>query len=151
MTERVISLISSAAVVISLIFVGFELRQARQLAVADQMNNRMNVVISFIGTYTAANLDFFTAASKAPDNDSLFTSAEKGARNILNIQWTLHENDYFQYSNGLMTESVWEAKLRAIRGDLFVCEMKDIWNWRIGLVEQGFRDILEALPTSCKF
>ena len=105
MTQRVISLISAAAVVISLIFVGFELRQARQLAIADQMN----------------------------------------------IQWTLHENDYFQYSNGLMTESVWEEKLRAIRGDLFVCEMKDIWNWRIGLVEQGFRDILEALPTSCKF
>ena len=50
MTQRVISLISAAAVVISLIFVGFELRQARQLAVADQMN----------------------------------------------IQWTLHENDYFQ-------------------------------------------------------
>ena len=54
MTERVISLISSAAVVISLIFVGFELRQARQLALADQMNNRMNVVISFIGTYLFA-------------------------------------------------------------------------------------------------
>jgi len=103
MTERVISLISAAAVVTSLIFVGFELRQARQLAIADQMNNRINVIISFIGTYTEANLDFFTAASKSPDNDSLFTSAEKGARNILNIQWTLHENDYFQYSNGLMT------------------------------------------------
>ena len=56
MTERVISLISTAAVVISLIFVGFELRQARQLAVADQMNNRMNVVISFIGTYLFADM-----------------------------------------------------------------------------------------------
>jgi hypothetical protein len=56
MTERVISLISSAAVVISLIFVGFELRQARQLALADQMNNRMNVVISFIGTYLFADM-----------------------------------------------------------------------------------------------
>ena len=55
-TERVISLISSAAVVISLIFVGFELRQARQLALADQMNNRMNVVISFIGTYLFADM-----------------------------------------------------------------------------------------------
>jgi len=75
MTERVISLISAAAVVISLIFVGFELRQARQLAIADQVN----------------------------------------------IYLSLHENDYFQYSNGLMTETVWEEKLRAIRGDLFVC------------------------------
>ena len=56
MTERVISLISAAAVVISLIFVGFELRQARQLALADQMNNRMNVVISFIGTYLFADM-----------------------------------------------------------------------------------------------
>ena len=55
MTERVISLISAAAVVTSLIFVGFELRKARQLAIADQMNNRMNVIISFIGTYTEAN------------------------------------------------------------------------------------------------
>ena len=56
MTERAISLISAAAVVISLIFVGFELRQARQLALADQMNNRMNVVISFIGTYLFADM-----------------------------------------------------------------------------------------------
>ena len=56
MKERVISLISAAAVVISLIFVGFELRQARQLAIADQMNNRMNVVISFIGTYLFADM-----------------------------------------------------------------------------------------------
>ena len=56
MKERVISLISAAAVVISLIFVGFELRQARQLALADQMNNRMNVVISFIGTYLFADM-----------------------------------------------------------------------------------------------
>ena len=75
----------------------------------------------------------------------MFSHAEKAARNATNVQWSLHENDYFQYSRGLMTEDVWKAKLLATRNDLLVCGMQDIYEWRIALVEAGFREILENL------
>ena len=62
---------------------------------------------------------------------------------MLNAQWTLHENDYFQYNSGFMTEDLWEAKLGATERDLLKCEHIDIFEWRISLVEEGFRQILQ--------
>ena len=92
-----------------LIFVGLEMRQTQKIALADQMNNRMSVLIEFNNAFTAANLDFYAASTHQPEKDELFSNAEKGARNAMNIQWSLHENDYFQYSRGFMTEQVWQA------------------------------------------
>ena len=92
------------------------------------------------------NEDFsFAAMINEPEKDQLFSSAEKGSRNMLNAQWTLHENDYFQYNSGFMTEDLWEAKLGATERDLLKCEHIDIFEWRISLVEEGFRQILQEM------
>ena len=64
---------------------------------------------------------------------------------MLNAQWTLHENDYFQYNSGLMIEDLWQAKLGATERDLLKCEHPDIFEWRIALVEHGFRKIIEKM------
>ena len=140
-----VQLIVMLSVLAGLVFVGLQMMQTQQIALAEQMNNRMNVLIEWNHSYTSANLDFYSAATKQPENDELFSHAEKAARNATNVQWSLHENDYFQYSRGLMTEEVWKAKLLATRNDLLVCGMQDIYEWRIALVEAGFREILENL------
>ncbi|MDG2250670.1 MAG: hypothetical protein P8N11_07490 [Gammaproteobacteria bacterium] len=148
--ERILNIIGVSAVVASLVFVGLELRQSQKLAIADQMNNRMNVLIEMNSSYTEANLDYYSAATKQPHKDSLFSNAEKGARNSTSVQWSLHENDYFQYRQGLMTEDVWQAKLLATKNDLLTCDMQDIYEWRIALVEAGFRKILENMQRDCE-
>ena len=132
-------------VIASLIFVGLELRQSQKIALAEQMNNRVNVLMSIVNSYIEADLDFFSAMINEPEKDQLFSSAEKGSRNMLNAQWTLHENDYFQYNSGFMTEDLWEAKLGATERDLLKCEHIDIFEWRISLVEEGFREILQEM------
>ena len=147
--ERILNVIGVSAVVASLVFVGLELRQSQRLAIADQMNNRMSVLVEWNHSYTSANLDYYSAATKQPDNDALFSNAEKAARNATSVQWSIHENDYFQYSRGLMTEEVWQAKLIATRNDLLTCDMQDIYEWRVALVEAGFREILENMPRDC--
>ena len=129
-------------VIASLLFVGLELRQSQRIALAEQMNNRVNVLMSIVNSYIEADLDFFSAMINEPEKDQFFSSAEKGSRNMLNAQWTLHENDYFQYNSGFMTEDLWEAKLGATERDLLKCEHIDIFEWRISLVEEGFRQIL---------
>ena len=113
-------------VIASLIFVGLELRQSQKIALAEQMNNRVNVLMSIVNSYIEADLDFFSAMINEPEKDQLFSSAEKGSRNMLNAQWTLHENDYFQYNSGFMTEDLWEAKLGATERDLLKCEHIDL-------------------------
>ena len=78
--------------------------------------------MSLVNSYIEADLDFLSAMVNDPAKDQQYTSAEKGARNMLNAQWTLHENDYFQYNSGLMTEDLWQAKLGATKRDLLKCE-----------------------------
>ena len=97
-----------------------------------------------------SSLDYYSAATKQPHKDSLFSNAEKGARNSTRVQRSLHENDYFQYSQDLMTEDVWQAKLLATKNDLLTCDMQDIYEWRIALVEAGFRKILENMQRDCE-
>lgn len=65
------------------------------IVLADQMNNQMSVLIEFNNAFTAANLDFHAASMHQQKKDRLFSNAEKGARNAMNVQWSLHENDYF--------------------------------------------------------
>jgi hypothetical protein len=144
-----IQLLGMLGVIGGLIFVGLEMRQSQMIALADQMNNRMSVLIEFNNAFTAANLDFYAASTHQPEKDKLFSNAEKGARNAMNVQWSLHENDYFQYSRGFMTEEVWQAKLIATRNDLLTCDMRDIYEWRVALVEEGFREILEGMSLDC--
>ena len=92
-----VQLIGMLSVLAGLVFVGLQMMQTQQIALAEQMNNRMNVLIEWNHSYTSANLDFYSAATKQPENDELFSHAEKAARNATNVQWSLHENDYFQY------------------------------------------------------
>ena len=144
-TNIMLQFIGLIGVFSGLIFVGLELRQAHQIALAEQMNNRLNVLMSLTNAYIESNLDFYSAMVNQHENDALFSDAEKGARNMLNAQWALHENDYFQYNAGLMTEELWQAKLFATRNDLLKCEHQDIYDWRISLVQAGFREILEEM------
>ena len=142
---NIINILGVFGVTASLVFVGLELRQSQRIALAEQMNNRVNVLMSLVNSYIEADLDFLSAMVNDPAKDQQYTSAEKGARNMLNAQWTLHENDYFQYNSGLMTEDLWQAKLGATKRDLLKCEHPDIFEWRIALVEQGFRKIIEKM------
>ena len=62
----------------------------------------------------------------------------------------MYEADYFQYSQGLMTEPVWQAKLRAMEVNLKRCEYPEIYELRSQLVEAGFKRILDSMPSQCQ-
>ena len=92
---NIINILGVFGVIASLIFVGLELRQSQRIALAEQMNNRVNVLMSLVDSYIEADSDFLSAMANDPAKDQQYTSAEKGARNLFNAQWTLRENDYF--------------------------------------------------------
>ena len=78
-----------------------------------------------------------------------YTTEQKAARNSENVSWFIYEADYFQYSQGLMTESVWQAKLRAMEVNLKRCEYPEIYQVRSALVEEEFKMILDRMPSQC--
>ena len=67
----------------------------------------------------------------------------------MNQAWFAYEADYFQYSQGLMTDDVWQAKLAGIVTSLKRCDNQEIYQQRIKLVEEGFQRILEGVQVDC--
>ena len=144
-----IQLLGMLGVIASLIFVGLEMRQSQRIALVSQMQERSYTASSEAYAFTEANLDWFSSQfSIAPSIE--LTTEQKAARNSENVSWFIYEADYFQYSQGLMTEPVWQAKLRAMEVNLKRCEYPEIYQVRSQLVEDEFKRILDSMPSQCE-
>lgn len=147
--ERMLNILGVAGVTASLIFVGLELRQSQRIALVSQIQERSYAASAEMNAFTEADLDWFSSKFRiAPE--SILTTEQKAARNSLNQSWFFYEADYFQYSQGLMTEPVWQAKLRAMEVNLKRCEYPEIYELRSQLVEAGFKRILDSMPSQCQ-
>jgi hypothetical protein len=133
----------------SLVFVGLEMRQSQRIALVNQIQQRSYTVQASISAFTEANKDWFSAQFPALPTKNL-SEVEKDIRNVLNQAWFVYEADYFQYSQGLMTDEVWQAKLRGIVTNLKRCDNQEIYRQRIKLVEEDFQRILEGVPFDCE-
>ena len=144
-----IQLLGMLGVIASLIFVGLEMRQSQRIALVSQMQERSYTASSEAYAFTEANLDWISSKfSIAPSIE--LTTEQKAARNSENVSWFIYEADYFQYSQGLMTEPVWQAKLRAMEVNLKRCEYPEIYQVRSQLVEDEFKRILDSMPSQCE-
>ena len=146
--ENWVQLLGMFGVIASLIFVGLEMRQSQRIALVSQMQERSYTASNEAYAFTEANLDWFSSKFSIPPSSELSTE-QKAARNSENVSWFIYEADYFQYSQGLMTEPVWQAKLRAMEVNLKRCEYPEIYQVRSALVEEEFKMILDRMPSQC--
>ena len=143
-----IQLLGMISIVASLIFVGLEMQQSQRIALVNQIQQRSYAAHASIGAFIEANKDWFSTQFPAIPTKTL-SEVEKDIRNVLNQAWFIYEADYFQYSQGLMTDKVWQAKLTGIVTNLKRCDNQEIYQQRIKLVEEGFQRILEGVQVDC--
>ena len=143
-----VQLLGMLGVIASLVFVGLEMRQSQRIALVSQIQERSYSVSAEVYAFTEAGLDWFSSKFSITPISEL-TIEQKAARNSENVSWFVYEADYFQYSQGLMTESVWQAKLRAMEVNLKRCEYPEIYEVRSKLVEAEFKSILDNMPSQC--
>ena len=144
-----VQLLGMLGVIGSLVFVGLEMRQSQRIALVSQIQQRSYAGSVEAHAFTEANLDWFSSKFSIPPTSEL-TSEQKASRNSENVSWFFYEADYFQYSQGLMTEPVWQAKLRAMEVNLKRCEYPEIYEMRSALVEERFKNILDEMPSQCE-
>lgn len=144
-----VQLLGMLGVIGSLVFVGLEMRQSQRIALVSQIQQRSYAASAEPHAFTEANLDWFSSKFSLPPTSEL-TSEQKASRNSENVSWFFYEADYFQYSQGLMTEPVWQAKLRAMEVNLKRCEYPEIYEMRSALVEERFKNILDEMPSQCE-
>ena len=96
-----VQLLGMVGVLGGLVFVGLEMRQSQRIAIADQQQSRAAIANDFITTFLENCLDFTTVFFNENPNQE-FSQQDIAHRNIVQIHWFLFENDFYQYSQGLM-------------------------------------------------
>jgi len=139
--DVLIQLIGMLSVVAGLVFVGLEMKQSQNIALATETSNRMYQVIQDIYTTAEIGLDW---SKIVLDNNVELTEAERiQKRNNASAGWFITENDFQLYQLGLMSEEVWQAKRGIISYYYNQCELRDIYNLRRPLMPTEFVEVVD--------
>jgi hypothetical protein len=135
-------------VMASLIFVGLELRQTQKIALARTQQERSNGIYANFDALTTAGIDWQSAII---DNnmDYVFSKNLIARRNTYHMSWFLFENDYFQYTQGLLDDSIWNAKLKAFESWYNTCDLRPLYLSRSKFMPAGFVSLIESFPDRC--
>tara|TARA_B110000483_G_scaffold199182_1_gene238737 strand:- start:13 stop:480 length:468 start_codon:yes stop_codon:yes gene_type:complete len=147
--ENLIQLLAMIGIIGSLIFVGLEMRQSQIIALAAQSQARASMLLERVGVYTEANLDYQSLTFENSYDTNLST-IEAAQRNTFHQAWFLFENDYEQYSLGLMSEEIWSAKLNGINRLFNRCEARGTYEVRKPTFPESFLRLISTIPDECK-
>ena len=104
--NAVVQLLGMLGIIISLIFVGLEMRQSQRIAIAGQYQARAAMNAASIQAAIEAGIDF--SAQSRLSQSNLTSEEQVQQRNFTNLANTRIENDYYQYQLGLIDEETWE-------------------------------------------
>ena len=108
-----------AAIVASLIFVGLQLKQTQEIAIASQYHARAALSVeNFNAEMESGDLHYWGTLGQWPaENDQ---SVEDRGRNVLRAAkyLVIVDNHFYQYEAGFLEEDVWQSQLRALRSQL---------------------------------
>jgi len=125
-------IVGIAAIVASLIFVGLQMRQSHEIAIADQYQNRADAALEFylaqfqsdqMLTQRASQLS--AAAEAGRLSGPIADAVEKeGPEHVALIylrfraNMTIFDNYHFQYEEGFLRDKAWEAFRYRLKGIL---------------------------------
>ena len=155
--REVVELIGVAAIVASLVFVGLELRQSREIAISEAYQMRAAIEVSH-GAAIASVPGFITGLAKLIDGESAddLTTEELIAQQFyITAQLAVWENDHFQYSQGYLSEEHWAKTYRNMLCDLALPLYQDMatseWSFRESFAELVDEAIIDSKssPSGC--
>lgn len=137
--------IGITAIVASLIFVGLQMKQSHEIALAAQYHARAEAVMSFHETQYEVGSIPNSAALRAGLSD---TVKPRDVGEVLWL-WIAYDNHHFQYQSGFMSEDSWQGQLNGIVGLYNECEMRFAWQWRKQSIRLEFVDFVDSLDDAC--
>ena len=145
-----IQLLGMLGVLGGLVFVGLEMRQSQRIAMAGQQMERTALLIEANSVFTEAGLDWQSIAFlDQPELADTYPSGIAGGRNNYHQALFNYENDYFQFSQGLMPIEVWEAKKEALSFFCNQCRYREILNIRKAFFPDGLVKVIDSLQDNC--
>jgi hypothetical protein len=121
-------------VMLSLVFVGIEIRQSREIAIADVFQQKSALAVQVQQGFVSPEL--FSAAVRKLLSGEVLSPMEKGLLQFGQTPWFQYwENVHFQYEIGLLSEEAWQGSRNAMRNRLSTPIYQEWWesdrlNWR---------------------
>ena len=118
-------LVGIMAVVASLIFVGLQLKQSQEIAIAAQYHNRAALAVeNFNAELESGDLRFWGSFSglEVTKDRSIEDLGELYLR--LMKFFLIHDNHFYQYQSGFMAEEAWQARYSGLKNALSVEEVR---------------------------
>jgi len=140
-----IQLIGMLSIVGSLIFVGLEMRQTQQIAIAGQVQARAQMQVGRLLTGLEGNLDIYRIWNTNNYEYEDLNEDEKLVAGAIHAwKQAMLENNFFQYSVGLFAEDYWEQTKGRIQNWYDQCELRPA-----GQSVSSFQEYLNSLPDNC--
>ena len=137
------------ALVASLIFVGLQMKQTQDIALAGQYQARAESTMDFY----LMNLETSQGQMWVfPPSDDEITQAHVGYYYMMaNYFWMKYDNHHFQYTSGFLDEETWEGLEVRIKGLWESCDSRWIYeeNHRKAF-RKSFNSYLDSLDDPCR-
>ena len=128
-TDVIAQLLGILGVIASLLFVGFEIKQSRDIAIADIYQQRSSMALDIaLSKYSPEQV----AKAMSTVRDDPLKMTEHDARalsELLAANFIYYENVHFQYRLGMIDEEEWAASKRLISRGFEVAPCSAAW-WR---------------------
>ena len=110
-------MLAACGVILSLALVGYELKQGRDIAIAEVYQARSAIWVDYaVSLYSPEQ--YQTAVVKLDDpNETLSAFDNEVLDNVASVAFAYFENLHFQYQLGLITEEEWIATKENIAGE----------------------------------
>ncbi len=139
-----LQILASVGVILSLIFVGLQIQQSREIAIADIYQQRTALLLQQVGLSTPPE-KVLQALSKEWAGESLDRSDEWVLYMATASRLAYWENNHFQYQLGLLSEEQWEASRNAIRGLSTNPRFLKTWELEHDIVRRSFAEAVDEL------
>jgi len=138
-------LIGIAAIVASLIFVGLQMKQNQDIAIASQYQARAEATLNLqlVGIET----DWVGVPAL---RDKISEKATARDINAALWLWIQFDNHFYQYQAGFLDEDAWQAQLQNIQGIYAYCDLRFAWDWRKSGLRTDFIELVESGNDPCK-
>ena len=139
-----VQLLGMLGVLGGLVFVGLEMQQTQNIALAEQQQTRMQTWIGIVNVFTETGLDWqdIIAGNVTEENDFAYSNVTH------QLLWAM-ENDFIQNKLGLMSESSWQARLVSMEIIYNTCRNRPIFAARIGMLDPEFVQLLTSFTDEC--
>ncbi len=135
----------------SLIFVGLQMKQSQEIALAAQNSVRTGYFLAAIDSLAEQGLSYHEYLLQVNGVKPATKEYEWLTHNQTHAFWFIAENDYLQHELGLIDENVWKAKLAVyqLACRIALSDSRDIYLLRRPMLNPRFVALIEEGQPSC--